>query len=1272
MTPSIRRWASLLLLCVAIFVARGASAVGTGRKFTPLVPKNPSAQAMIAERNAAAQKLYESFYGTKKVDWRRDPKFMKALHVLPQKVQNQNGGKQSPAVAHLEGLLKGNKTGVSLPSVTSKPRPALAGVPGGVSPSTNFAGFLGTPSYRQNMSLDATGPAHNIQSMVTADVNKDGYPDVITVSDGGDLSVTLNDGKGGFQAPVINKGAEKYITQWTEDPYQIVVGDLNGDGLPDVVVMRWSDYPFAGNFPASSLSKAAFWVYLNQGNGQFSDPTVVYPTTQWNNEQPTAILIEDRDGDGKGDLVVVSYKVIERALDASGNPSGYDTVISVQTMYGNGDGTFKNSPYIVHYTYPDYEVLVPMGGAQFVTLAGTRYLAIEGQAYDYFLQGTAVLFFQDAGGGRGAYTVSGAPAKEVDFGATNAFGATDTNGLTFADRNGDGLPDITLSFGDYYIYGASGTASGDFGSPQMIESGKYPFWPVGWALADVNGDGILDLVDMELMSTQIWLGAGDGTFADPKVFYRRVYTHDASYYYGFPGNHLAVADFDGDGVLDLVETDATDLLDSCLGRISVYKGHGDGTFAGGAPNLSPPDGNADYLYFPVVLDLNGDGMDDVVAGDGFPASWFSTAISDGKGHFSWKTHAIPANENGFQALYISTTSDAYYSSSAACNGVGCTSVGDFNGDGFQDLILSGYLFGNNFSPDGQNLYQYRSFAVALSKGDGTFSNAIPLPTAVDAYGNPIQFTNPPGNVLVADVNGDGKLDIVATFSADVFFSSYPAGIFVALGNGDGTFQTPSYIQFDSGSYLQWVMLKDVNGDGYPDLFAFDGTNYVMVPGSASGFATDQATPVIGPEIAAATNVGAADFDNDGKLDLFVQYVSDEAPGATIVQVYSGVGDGTFTLSNSFEAPISSLHGLVPGDFNGDGCTDLYSAQYGARFATNTSYGGQIMLGNCDGTFQKPQQSMELTPITTLLPGNFTSDGATSLFAYSYLSDLFVLPNLGGTKLSLITSDNSITQGNSVTFTAGVEAGLEHRPVPTGKVNFYDNGTLIAAQPVDGGTANFTPPNLSVGSHVVTISYTGDASFNPQALGPQVAVQVTAASAPIAPTSQPQIEITSPVSSLNMHQGDSQTVMLTLAGKFSYTGTVKLSVAGATNGLNVDVSPSTVSLTNGNSATISVHVTAVQSTAMAKVQSLTGWMGITLGATGSCVFLLVPVRRRKSMWACMLAVLCVTGVCLMAVSCGSSGSSPKVTPTVSTTVVVTATPSVAGATVQTTTFAVTVQ
>jgi hypothetical protein len=180
--------------------------------------------------------------------------------------------------------------------------------------------------------------------------------------------------------------------------------------------------------------------------------------------------------------------------------------------------------------------------------------------------------------------------------------------------------------------------------------------------------------------------------------------------------------------------------------------------------------------------------------------------------------------------------------------------------------------------------------VLLGNGDGTFQQ--PQRFAV-GHG--------PKSVAVADVNGDGKPDIVTANASDNAVS-------VLLGNGDGTFQQPQ--TFAVGSGPDSVAVADVNGDGKPDLVVanqLDNTVSVLLGNGDGSFQLPQSFAVgHGPN-----SVAVADVNGDGKPDIVTANASDNA-----VSVLLGNGNGTFTPASLTAVSLRNTPYLA--DLTGNG------------------------------------------------------------------------------------------------------------------------------------------------------------------------------------------------------------------------------------------------------------------------------------------------------------------------------------------------------------------
>jgi beta-lactam-binding protein with PASTA domain len=243
------------------------------------------------------------------------------------------------------------------------------------------------------------------------------------------------------------------------------------------------------------------------------------------------------------------------------------------------------------------------------------------------------------------------------------------------------------------------------------------------------------------------------------------------------------------------------------------------------------------------------------------------------------------------------------------------------GGGPHNVILA------DFNGDGildMALVDTGSFGVAilLGNGDGTFRYS-------GFYG-----TDPyPGfNIAAGDFNGDGFLDLAVpsnygpTPDVDIFF-----------GNGDGTFQpkVPLYI----GGVVTAVAVQDLNGDGHPDLVVTNaaiGSVFVLL---GNGDGTFQA-PVAYNIGAGSNDVAIADINGDGKPDIVV-------PAGGGVDVLLGNGDGTFQPAIFTVTYDGSYTGIAIGDFNGDGKPDVAILSYASAGIVT------VLLGNGDGTFATP-------------------------------------------------------------------------------------------------------------------------------------------------------------------------------------------------------------------------------------------------------------------------------------------------------------------------------
>jgi hypothetical protein len=186
----------------------------------------------------------------------------------------------------------------------------------------------------------------------------------------------------------------------------------------------------------------------------------------------------------------------------------------------------------------------------------------------------------------------------------------------------------------------------------------------------------------------------------------------------------------------------------------------------------------------------------------------------------------------------------------------------------------------------------------------------------------------PNSVGAADVNGDGKLDLVTANRGSSTVS-------VLLGAGNGTFAKA--VDYPAGAAPTSLAVGDVNGDGQLDivtgnLHADPGSVSVLLGTGGGKFARNVDYPAgYAPEAAAL-----ADLDGDGALDIVA---ADWIGGANVLL---GKGDGTFADRVVYPAKSFGPTSVALGDLDGDGKPDLV--------LLNSTSSVSVFLGKGDGTF----------------------------------------------------------------------------------------------------------------------------------------------------------------------------------------------------------------------------------------------------------------------------------------------------------------------------------
>jgi hypothetical protein len=636
----------------------------------------------------------------------------------------------------------------------------------------------------------------------------------------------------------------------------------------------------------------------------------------------------------------------------------------------------------------------------------------------------------------------------------------DVGSVCAADLDGDGDADLACTNAlSSQLSVFLNTGGGAFAAPSHSTTGAKP---VAVRSADMNGDTLADLVTLNEtgQSLSVFGGGGDGTLV----------SHDL-YVFALPiARGLCLADLDGNASPDYALTSAG--TDQALVQFN------DGT---GVPASSLLLATGDQPRGVAAADLDLDGSLDLVTGN-YNANDLSVFLGTGGGGFG-PAATYPVAGQPEDVVVADIDADGLPDLAAACQvghrvatlrnvGAGVfvapiavpvaveslqdVAAGDLDGDGRPDFAATHLLAGE--------------ISVRLGDGAGGFPG-----------GSSIPCTGFPKRLALADVTGDGALDVVVgriggfaggsvgllvgtgagtlmpplfygalgdttqdvaaadlnlDGRADVATASSGNSSFVLLGTPTGLTPAPT-VSHGIGSSPTCVALGDLDSDSRPDLVVGFGSIFLgvraLLGNGAGGFGS--ATPTFLSPASRALALG--DVDADGDLDVAV---------AAEDEVNVILGDGAGFLEPAFSAPIGPyVSDILLADLNADGYADIATANDDASdVSVRLSMGAGVLSPELSfASHSLPQgiasADFDLDGLDDLVTANFAVPAASVLLNASGTSGVWTnLRNglAGVAGVPLLTGTGSLLGGSSVTLTLVNAAPSASSPLLLGFLPLY--------------------------------------------------------------------------------------------------------------------------------------------------------------------------------------------------------------------------------------------
>jgi hypothetical protein len=460
------------------------------------------------------------------------------------------------------------------------------------------------------------------------------------------------------------------------------------------------------------------------------------------------------------------------------------------------------------------------------------------------------------------FTGDGQPISGSTFAARQDLTAGYGNFQThIADFDADGKPDLAIGNGSAHTIwlfrniGSVGSLSaGSFAAPVVFIAGGSFEGPGGLASADLDGDGKLELFYKDYNRVVIMRNLSEPGILSSNSFAAPVYVNTLD-----GGKYVRTRDLDGDGRPDLVSCDYGNGFISVARNQSTPGVLNSGSFA---PTFHLPVNFGPHDV--VVQDFDGDGKPDIVAAHATASTITLFRNISTSGELTAASFAPRVDMPAFLDQLSIT-------------------AGDVDGDGKPDLVVGG-------KPN--TIYVYRNQSSPGSLTNGSFAAPV-------SFGNPGWVHN----VVLGDINGDGKPDLIAVGELGSFLCAYQNQ------SAPGSFTAASLaprVDFGTGWNAWGVSVGDLDGDMRPDAVLCN--NYETFGSLYRNVMPFGGSPVIAAQPSSLFSIvgSPAQFTANvfGQLPLAYQWFFNGTPLADSASV-SGALSNVLTLTGTQTNDIGS-------------------------------------------------------------------------------------------------------------------------------------------------------------------------------------------------------------------------------------------------------------------------------------------------------------------------------------------------------------------------------